>query len=218
MHRADTAGYSCSDSGALSQTTDAQQLTQAVSEKPSFHPFDLRCPSHIIQIVKSSVQCLSAVSILFLATGGAAVASWIVEGRAVGISDGDTITVLDDAKTQHKIRIAAIDAPEKGQAFGERSKQSLSGLVFQKQVEARCYKKDRYGREVCAVYVNRRDVGLEQIREGMAWHYKEYQHEQPTQERLVYWDDEEAAKAAKRGLWIDPKAMPPWVWRKMVGR
>ena len=70
----------------------------------------------------------------------------------VGVSDGDTITILDDAKTQHKIRFAGIDAPEKGQAFGERSKQSLSALVFQKRVEARCHKKDRYGREVCAVY------------------------------------------------------------------
>ena len=90
-----------------------------------------------------------------------------------GVSDGDTITVLDDAKTQHKIRFAGIDAPEKGQAFGERSKQSLSALVFQKRVEARCHKKDRYGREVCAVFVSLRDVGLEQIHAGMAWHYKD---------------------------------------------
>ena len=86
---------------------------------------------------------------------------WVVEGRVVGVSDGDTITVLDDAKSQHKIRFAGIDAPEKGQAFGERSKQNLSALVFQKRVEARCHKKDRYGREVCAVFVSLRDVGLE---------------------------------------------------------
>jgi endonuclease YncB( thermonuclease family) len=66
----------------------------------------------------------------------------------VGVSDGDTITVLDDAKVQHKIRLAGIDAPEKGQAFGERSKQRLSDLVFQKRVEVRCHKKDRYKREV----------------------------------------------------------------------
>jgi endonuclease YncB( thermonuclease family) len=74
----------------------------------------------------------------------------------VGVSDGDTITVLDDSKTQHKVRFAGIDAPEKGQAFGERSKQNLSALVFQKHVEARCHKKDRYGREVCAVFVSLR--------------------------------------------------------------
>ena len=118
------------------------------------------------------------------------------------------------AKTQHKIRFAGIDAPEKGQAFGERSKQSLSALVFQKRVEARCHKKDRYGREVCAVFVGLRDVGLEQIRAGMAWHYKAYQHEQPTQERLVYAQEEENAKASRVGLWKDAKPVPPWEWRK----
>jgi hypothetical protein len=69
-------------------------------------------------------------------------------------------------------------------------------LVFQKRIEARCHKKDRYGREVCAMYVDLRDVGLEQMRQGMAWHYKEYQHEQTTQDRLVYRDEEESAKGA----------------------
>src|SRR5215470_7135591 len=121
-----------------------------------------------------------------LAACPAFAATWVVEGRVVGVSDGDTITALDDSKFQHKIRIAGIDAPEKGQAFGEQSKQNLSALVFQKGVEARCHKKDRYGREVCAVYVSLRDVGLEQIRTGLAWHYKEYQHEQTTLDRLVY--------------------------------
>ena len=117
----------------------------------------------------------------------------------VGVSDGDTITVLDSENKQHKVRINGIDAPERGQAFGERSTQSLSALVFQKRVEARCHKKDRYGREVCAVYVNLRDVGLEQVRQGMVWHYKEYQHEQTTQDRLVYRDEEENAKARRVG-------------------
>jgi endonuclease YncB( thermonuclease family) len=86
--------------------------------------------------------------------------------------------------------------------------------VFQKRVEARCHKKDRYGREVCAVFVGLRDVGLEQIGAGMAWHYKAYQHEQPTQERLVYAQEEESAKASRVGLWKDAKPVPPWEWRK----
>ena len=152
--------------------------------------------------------------ILALALGTAQGAQWVVEGRVVGVSDGDTITVLDDAKTQRKVRFAGIDAPERGQAFGERSKQSLSALVFQKRVEARCHKKDRYGREVCAVFVSLRDVGLEQIRLGMAWHYKEYQHEQTTHDRLVYRDEEESAKARRVGLWKDANPVPPWEWRK----
>ena len=86
----------------------------------------------------------------------------------VGVSDGDTITVLDDAQTQHKIRFAGIDTPEKSQLFGERSKQNLSALVFQKRVEAGCHEKDRYGREVSAVFVSLGDVGLDQIHTGIA--------------------------------------------------
>ena len=74
----------------------------------------------------------------------------------VALSDGDTVTILHSAKTQYKVRIAGIDAPEKGQAFGERPKQALSALAFQKRVEVRCHKKDRYGREVCAVFVGTR--------------------------------------------------------------
>src|SRR4249920_2183140 len=110
--------------------------------------------------------------------------SWVIEGRVVALSDGDTITILDSAKVQHKVRIAGIDAPEKGQAFGNASKENLSRLVFNHDVEAQCHKRDRYGREVCAVFVGLRDVGLEQVRAGMAWWYREYAHEQPTQERL----------------------------------
>ena len=90
----------------------------------------------------------------------------------------------------------------------------LSALVLQKRVEARCHKKDRYGREVCAVLVSLRDVGLEQIRQGMAWHYKEYQHEQMTHDRLVYRDEEKSAKARRVGLWKDAKPVPPWERRR----
>jgi endonuclease YncB( thermonuclease family) len=64
------------------------------------------------------------------------------------------------------------------------------------------------------VYESLRDVGLEQIRLGMAWHYKEYQHEQATQERLVYRDEEESARARRVGLWKDAKPVPPWEFRR----
>jgi endonuclease YncB( thermonuclease family) len=76
--------------------------------------------------MKRHASCLLVGAILFLASRAATAVGWIVEGVVVGVSDGDTITILDDAKTQHKIRFAGIDAPEKGQAFGERSRQSLA--------------------------------------------------------------------------------------------
>lgn len=81
-------------------------------------------------------------------------------GRVVGISDGDTITVLDQAKKQHKVRLAGIDAPEKGQAFGDRAKVSLSRLVFDKPVTVESHKVDRYGRSVGKVMIAGRDANL----------------------------------------------------------
>lgn len=101
-----------------------------------------------------------------------------ITGRIVGISDGDTITVLDPSKTQHRIRVDGIDAPEKGQAFGQRSKESMSDLALGRDALAQCSKTDRYGRDVCKVLVGGADVGLEQVRRGLAWHFKRYAHEQ----------------------------------------
>lgn len=78
-----------------------------------------------------------------LALGSAQAAEWTVTGRVVAIADGDTLTMLDDAKRQHKIRLAGIDAPERRQAFGQRSRERLGKLVHEKRVEARCHKIDR---------------------------------------------------------------------------
>jgi endonuclease YncB( thermonuclease family) len=108
-----------------------------------------------------------------LAAAPAFAAPWVVEGRVVGIiSDGDTITVLDSEKKQHKVRINGIDAPEKGQAFGERSRQNLAQMAHGKDARIECHKTDRFGREACKVWVQPQDcprcdktldVGLAQI-------------------------------------------------------
>ena len=89
-----------------------------------------------------------------------------IEGRVV--ADGDTITVIDDNKVQHKIRLAGIDAPEKKQPFGQRSKQSLSDLVFDKAVTVETNKRDKYRREVGKVLVGGVDANLEQVKRDMA--------------------------------------------------
>ena len=131
-------------------------------------------------------------------------------GNAVGVADGDTITVLDADKVQHKIRLTGIDAPEKKQPFGNRSKQSLSDMVFNKTVTVETDKRDRYGRELGKVLAGGVDVNLEQIKAGMAWHYKAYERTQPVIDRQSYADAENEAKAAKRGLWVDAEPVPPW--------
>ena len=83
-----------------------------------------------------------------------------IEGRVVGVADGDTITVLDNTNTQHKIRLAGIDAPEKKQPFGNVSKKSLSDLVYGKQVSVDYNKQDRYGRTVGKVMAEGVDANL----------------------------------------------------------
>ena len=103
-----------------------------------------------------------AIATLLLALACTANAETIT-GRVVGVADGDTITVLDAGKVQHKIRLAGIDAPEKKQAFGQRSKESLSELAYDKTVEVEISKRDRYGRQIGKVLVNGRDVNLVQV-------------------------------------------------------
>lgn len=123
------------------------------------------------------------------------------EAKVVGITDGDTITVLDANKVQHKIRVAGIDAPEKKQDFGNTSKEHLSDLVFGKTVSIPEAKTDKYGRTVSRVMFNGVDAGLEQIKAGMAWHYKKYEIEQSPADRTRYSAAEVQAKALRLGLW-----------------
>src|SRR5215475_14768406 len=95
-----------------------------------------------------------------------------ITGKVVGVSDGDTITVLDASNQQHKIRLEGIDAPESNQDFGSRAKQSLSDLVFGKTVTVTSEAKDMYGRVLGDVTVDGKNVNLEQVRRGMAWFYR----------------------------------------------
>ena len=155
-------------------------------------------------------QCLATL-LLFVA--GNLNAS-ILQGQVVHVADGDTITVLDATNTQHKIRLQGIDAPEKAQAFGQKSKQSLSQLVHSKKVTVEFQKKDKYDRSVGKVVLNGTDVCLEQIKLGMAWHYKHYESEQPKEDRETYAQAEIAARTNAIGLWKDKQPIPPWEFRR----
>lgn len=136
-----------------------------------------------------------------------------VVGRVVAVADGNTITVLDARKVQHRIRVAGIDAPEKFQAFGQRSKDSLSALVFRQEVTVLTGKRDPNGREVGKVLVGRVDAGLEQIRGGFAWHYKASGSEQTAEDRRAYAAAEAQARLERAGLWRDAHPIPPWEFR-----
>ena len=137
-----------------------------------------------------------------------------LQGRVVKLADGDSITVLDDDKTQHKIRLSGIDTPERGQPFGKAAKQFLSDKIANKTVCVGWYKKDRYKRLVGVVRYNDEDINLSIVKAGLAWHYKAYQNEQSESDQKRYAKAEETAKKQKLGLWQDKRAIAPWDWRR----
>lgn len=138
----------------------------------------------------------------------------MLQGRVVGVADGDTITVLDADKTQHKIRLAGIDAPEKKQPYGQRSKQHLSDLVYGQTVAVDWQKRDRYGRIIGKVWRGQTDVCLSQLHAGMAWHYKQYNKDLPRADRLSYAVAEQAARNDGTGLWQENGPVAPWDFRR----
>jgi len=169
----------------------------------------------VLRVLRGFVS--ASMVVLVLALPVASLASTMT-GLVVGIADGDTLTLLDAERVQHKIRLAGVDAPEKRQAFGDRSKQSLAALVFRKQVVVEWNKHDRYGRVIGRVLIGDEDVCLAQVRVGMAWHYKAYEREQSPADRERYAQAELEARASKRGLWRDPAPTPPWVFRHQTRR
>lgn len=156
-------------------------------------------------------------SLIFLFLGlhvSSAYATQVLQALVVGVSDGDTITVLDAGKHQHKIRLQGIDAPEKAQAYGQKSKEALSALVYKKNVQVLWAKKDRYGRTVGQVMVGGLDACLEQVKRGMAWHYKDYQAEQSAEDRVLYDRAEIQARSQRLGLWQDAAPQEPSAFRR----
>ena len=154
------------------------------------------------------------LSFLLIFSVCTASASKIIQGKVVSVADGDTITVLDAEKNQHKIRLQGIDAPEKAQAFGAKSKQALYEMVHGKTVQVSFEKSDKYGRILGKVLLDGQDICHQQIKAGLAWHYKKYQNQQPLADRDAYSASETAAKNEKLGLWSDPRPVAPWDFRK----
>jgi len=155
---------------------------------------------------------LAAAMLLAVFVGGATAAT--LEGRVVGVSDGDTVTVLTAENRQFKIRLSGIDAPEKKQPFGAYAKETLSRQLFGHPVVIEWSKTDRYGRIVGKIGVDGVDANLEQLREGSAWVYTQYLRELSAEDRKLYLEVERQAKSRRAGLWHDAHPEPPWQWRK----
>ena len=132
-----------------------------------------------------------------------------IAGRVVGVTDGDTLRLLV-GRREERIRLHGIDAPEKAQPWGDRSKRNLSDGVFGQDVVVEVRDRDRYGRLVGVVWIGREDAGLAQVRAGLAWAYLEFSR--------AYLPAQQEAQRRRVGLWGDPGPVPPWDWRRSKRR
>ncbi|MBR7747427.1 thermonuclease family protein [Undibacterium sp. BYS107W] len=129
--------------------------------------------------------------------------------KVVGISDGDTMTLLVEGKPL-KIRLANIDAPERKQAFGQKSKESLSDICWGTDATYEAQTVDRYGRTVAVVFCNDVEANTEQVRRGMAWVYPKYNKDS------MLPAIEADARDKKIGLWSDREPVAPWEFRRQL--
>jgi endonuclease YncB( thermonuclease family) len=135
-------------------------------------------------------------------------------GKVIKVSDGDTITVLDSNNQKHKIRLKGIDAPESQQVYGDISTQSLSELVYDKEVLVTWDKKDKYYRILGKVIVDGNDANYEQLKKGLAWYYKQYEKDLSDEDKQRYSEAEVLARNYGVGLWADANSIPPWEFRR----
>jgi endonuclease YncB( thermonuclease family) len=153
-------------------------------------------------------QCLTFITILIFSLHSHAGDDEQIRGTVVGISDGDTLTILTDDKKSLRIRLSEIDAPEKKQAFGEQSKLQLAALCFQKNAILKQTSLDRYQRTLARVICDGVDANQAMVAGGYAWVYDRYVKDKS----LYKW--QRKAQQEKRGLWIDPSPIAPWAFRR----
>ncbi len=136
----------------------------------------------------------------------------------VRVLDGDSLIVRDARGGEVEIRIHGIDAPERRQPYSNASRRALSERLSEAELVVEPYTRDRYDRVVAKLTVDGRDLGLEQIEAGLAWHYKQYAEEQSRKDRQLYAAAEDRARTGRLGLWADREPVPPWEFRQSLRR
>lgn len=129
-------------------------------------------------------------------------------GKVIAVKDGDTVVILDKENKQHTIRVADIDCPEKNQPYGKKAKWFTSDQIFGKTITIKKKNLDRYGRTVGYILYENKNLSLELLKAGLAWHYKYYSNDVEMAKL------ERKAKEAKTGLWQDSNPIQPYHWRK----
>ena len=167
----------------------------------------LRQPSLAASLQRALLAALLLLAAVFLFPSP--LSAETLQGKVVGVTDGDTVRLLVNGRDLYMVRLGEIDAPESGQPFGRTSKQMLSDLVFGQTVSARVTDVDRFGRSVAAITRGGTNINAEMVKRGGAWAYRRYLSDQ----RYLMWEKE--ARQEKRGLWRlqQDQIMPPWEWR-----
>ena len=159
----------------------------------------LRFPLLFFLITQSALSCEAFIS-----------PQDTIQGKVVGIADGDTFTMLLDNKTTVKVRLASIDCPERKQPYSAVATKFISDAIFSRQVTVVVDSKDRYGRSIGWVYYDGKNLNEELLKAGLAWHFRKYSKD----EKLQALEDE--ARENEVGFWEDKNPIPPWDWRRGV--
>lgn len=170
---------------------------------------DVQDKEEQLVIVGNTINKICLIIIFFLFLSNCLYSQ--LKGRIIGVSDGDSVSLLDENNVVFKIRLNGIDAPEKKQDYGSVSKNFIGDLIYDKKVWVITNGKDRYGRTIGTIYLsesmNGKSVNEMSLENGMSWHYKKYDNN-------IFWSNLELkAKEGKVGLWKLPNPIPPWSFR-----
>ncbi|WP_051284035.1 thermonuclease family protein [Desulforegula conservatrix] len=153
------------------------------------------------------VRLVSITSIFLMLSSGY---GYPFSARVIKVADGDTVTAVTEDGQPLKVRLFGIDAPEKNQAYGQKSKKALSGMINRKEVDIEIVAGDKYGRSVGIIYLGNKTINEEMVKKGHAWVYRRYCSKSECRKWI---DLEEEAKRDKKGLWNDSDPLPPWEFR-----
>lgn len=167
----------------------------------------------ILALILLAIACAKAPALHPDRTAPPAVETHALHGKVIRVLDGDTIELLDADKTTHRVRLKGIDAPEKAQDFGTRSREQLATFAFNRDALVEWNERDRYGRIIGKLIIDGDDICLKMIETGLAWHFKRYEKTQSENERVTYAEAEQKSRSEKTGLWADPNPTPPWSFR-----